>query len=226
MRNKKISEYVIIALVVAVSLLLMDLYSTISAKTTKVKTVVIDAGHGGKDGGAKGINGSLEKDINLQIALKLQQVLQKEGIQVVMTRTADIQLCQGKYSKSEDMRIRQTIIDNSEAAIAISIHQNSYSTERTRGAQVFCYKGSVEGKRAGEVFTKELEKELGEENVRNVKEDATLFMLKRIKCTGILIETGFITNWGESALLTTSDYQDRLVEAIKNGVISYLEIID
>ncbi|MDF2821535.1 MAG: putative rane protein [Clostridiales bacterium] len=226
MKTKKLREYVIIVLVATVCLLLMDLYTSINAKTRKVVTVVIDAGHGGKDGGAKGIDGTLEKDINLKIALKVQQVLQNEGIQVVMTRTADIQLCQGSYSKAEDMRIRQTIIDNGDASLAISIHQNSYSTERTRGAQVFCYRGSVEGKKAGVIFTEELEKIIGTENVRNVKEDGTLFMLKRIKCTGILIETGFITNWGEAALLNTDDYQNKLAEAIKNGVVRYLEIED
>lgn len=224
MKTKGLSEYLVIILVAAVSLLLMDLYTTTSAKSAKKITVVIDAGHGGTDGGAKGINGALEKDINLQIALKLQQVLQDEGFQVVMTRTADINLCYGKYSKAEDMRMRQMIIDNSNASIAISIHQNSYSTERTRGAQVFCYKGSVEGKKAGIILTEELEKELGAENVRGIREDGTLFMLKRIKCTGVLIETGFITNWGEADLLTSDKYQYRLAEAIKNGVVRYLEV--
>lgn len=76
-----------------------------------------------------------------------------------MTRTADINLCYGKYSKDEDMRVRQTIINNSDANLAISIHQNSYTTERVRGAQVFCYKGSEEGIKAGNIVTEELEKE-------------------------------------------------------------------
>ena len=108
--------------------------------------IVVDAGHGGDDPGKIGINDALEKDINLQIALKLQKILEQNNIKVVMTRNTDA----GLYSegatnkKAEDMQKRCKIIEDSNALFTVSIHQNSYHEESIHGAQVFYYKTSKE----------------------------------------------------------------------------------
>ena len=110
----------------------------IEGEKTKV-TIVIDPGHGGRDPGKVGVNGALEKDVNLAIALKLKDLLEQNDINVIMTRTEDI----GLYSETDsnkkrvDLNKRVEIINNSDAAFAISIHQNSFSQENVKGAQVF-----------------------------------------------------------------------------------------
>ena len=107
-------------------------------------TVVIDPGHGGRDPGKEGVNGVLEKDINLAIALYLKECYEREGINVILTRTEDVGLYEegDNNKKSSDMKKRCEIVENAKPDIVISIHQNSYIDEAVNGAQVFHYEGS------------------------------------------------------------------------------------
>lgn len=109
--------------------------------------VVIDAGHGGSDPGKVGINGALEKEINLLIAKKLQKILEAQNIKTVMTRTEDAGLYEENISnkKVQDMKHRVEIIEQSGCVLVVSIHQNSYQQEEIQGSQVFYYTGSQEG---------------------------------------------------------------------------------
>ena len=133
--------------------------------------IVVDAGHGGDDPGKIGINDALEKDINLQIALKLQKILEQNNIKVVMTRNTDA----GLYSegatnkKAEDMQKRCKIIEDSNALFTVSIHQNSYHEENVKGAQVFFYKNSEDGKQLAECLQESLVNELDKTNIRQAK---------------------------------------------------------
>lgn len=118
------------------------------------KTVVIDAGHGGADPGKIGVNQCLEKDINLQIALKVKEKLENEQVKVIMTREDENGLSTDGASnhKIEDMKKRVEIINESEASIAVSIHQNSYTSEDVKGAQVFYFTHSEQGKQMAEIM--------------------------------------------------------------------------
>lgn len=182
------------------------------------KIVVIDAGHGGDDPGKIGINNALEKEINLQIAKEIKKCLEKAGITVVMTRENDSSL---KNSKAEDMRERVKIIDESKAKIAVSIHQNSFSSETEKGAQVFYYSESEEGIKIAQILQNHL-KILNPDNKREIKENNSYFLLKRTKTPTVIVECGFLSNWEEAEKLTETEYQKEIAQVISEGILAYM----
>jgi len=195
-----------------------------AARQADRPVVVIDAGHGGNDPGKVGIDGSLEKDINLQIAKKLKTYLEQSDVQVVMTREEDA----GLYSESDsgkkmaDMRKRCQIIEESGADLVVSIHQNSYHEENVTGGQVFYYKSSQKGKRLAEIIQKRFDYVLGEKNRRLAKANGNYYLLLHVKCPIVIVECGFLSNRGEAAMLQDMEYQDRLAWTIHMGVLEYL----
>lgn len=186
--------------------------------------VAIDPGHGGNDPGKIGINDKLEKDINLAIALKLEKLLEKQDIEVVMTRSEDVGLYQESDSnkKRADMKQRVTLINESEADLCVSIHQNSYTSQNATGAQVFYYSGSENGKKMAEVIQKTLKEEVDASNRRAAKSNNDYYMLINVKCPSVIIECGFLSNWKEATNLADDFYQDQLAEAICSGVLQCL----
>ena len=131
-------------------------------------TVVIDAGHGGNDPGKIGVDDSLEKDLNLIIAKKVQKILQQQEIEVVMTRESDAGLYEEQTSnkKVQDMKNRCLLINQTQPDCVVSIHQNSYHEESVNGAQVFYYGTSDEGKRLAETLQEKLVSYVDPENHR------------------------------------------------------------
>ena len=190
----------------------------------KEKTVVIDAGHGSGDPGKIGINQVLEKDLNLQIAKKVQERLLDQGIHVVMTREDDI----GFYNESEtnkkiaDMKKRVAFINETKPEIAVSIHQNSYPQESVKGAQVFYYTHSKEGERAAKVMQEAL-KVLDVNNKRLAKENNTYYLLKKTEVPTMIVECGFLSNAEEAEKLKNDAYQEQVAEAICAGIIKWLD---
>ncbi len=187
--------------------------------------IVVDAGHGGIDPGKVGINDALEKDVNLAIAKKLEKKLTKKGIDVVMTRTDD----SGLYSESstnkkvEDMQKRCKLICDAEPLFTVSIHQNSYITEDIKGAQVFYYGQSAEGKELAETIQKSLIENADPDNKRAAKANESYYLLKKTSSPTVIVECGFLSNSEEAALLITPEYQDTLVDAICKGILNYIE---
>lgn len=225
---KKKLELLMGILLVAASFFLAQngakLVQSSKAKSTTL-CIVIDAGHGGIDPGKIGINNALEKDINLEIALKLEQKLEAAGIKIVMTRTDDT----GLYSESstnkkvEDMQERCKLIAESEPVFTVSIHQNSYVTEDIKGAQVFYYGQSEVGKELAETLQESLISLVDPDNHRQAKANESYYLLKKTTSPTVIVECGFLSNSEEAALLVTSDYQDTLVDAICQGIFTYLE---
>ena len=200
-----------------------------TAHSTKVKTedkpvVVIDVGHGGSDPGKVGVDGCLEKDINLQIALQLREYLEQSDLNVVMTREEDVALDDEGYGskKMADMRRRCEIIEENNADFVVSIHQNSYHEEYVSGGQVFYYAESEEGRRLAEILQSRFTYVLGEENRRLVKANDSYYLLRNVKCPIVIVECGFLSNWHEATLLQQEDYQDRMAWTIHMGVMEYL----
>lgn len=195
----------------------------LTPKTDKI-VVVIDAGHGGFDPGKVGINKALEKDINLSIAYKLKSLLEQNDIEVIMTRTND----KGLYRKSDhnkkmvDMKNRIMTINRSNAIIAISIHQNSFSQQSSRGAQVFYYKTSEEGKMLAEIIQKSLKDTLKDGNRRLAKGNDKYYLLKNSRYPLVIVECGFLSNWEEANLLCEENYQEKLAWAIHLGIMEYI----
>ena len=186
--------------------------------------VILDAGHGDTDPGKIGVNKAKEKDINLVIAEKVKCLLEEKGISVVMTWVDDSSLAEEGASnkKIEDMKARVALINKESPRIAVSIHQNSYHEEKVSGAQVFYYSHSEEGKEAAELMQKAL-LACDSENTRQAKANDTYYLLKRTEVPTIIVECGFLSNWQEAELLVTEEYQDKIAEAICQGILDYLE---
>lgn len=186
--------------------------------------VVIDAGHGGNDPGKIGVDGSLEKDINLKIARKVKAYLEASDVQVVLTREDDQGLYTEKDSKKKmaDMNRRCQIINETSPALTVSIHQNSYHEEGISGDQVFYYKGSEKGKKLAETLQKRFDFVLGDKNTRVAKANDNYFLLLHVKTPIVIVECGFLSNWNESAMLNSEEYQDRLAWTIHMGIMEYL----
>lgn len=186
--------------------------------------IVIDSGHGGNDPGKVGVDGTLEKDINLEIALKLKAYLEASDVEVVMTREKDVGLyvAGDKNKKMADMRNRCTVIEEANPVAVVSIHQNSYHQENVSGGQVFYYKGSEKGKRMAELLQERFDYVLGEENRRLAKANGNYYLLLHVKQPIVIVECGFLSNRAESLKLQSEEYQDKLAWTIHMGILQYL----
>ena len=187
--------------------------------------VCVDPGHGGTDPGKVGINGQLEKDINLAIAKKLKTYLEASDVTVVLTRDKDMGLYSSgdAHKKMADMRKRCQLIEEVKPDLVISIHQNSYPEEAIRGGQVFYYRDSSKGKALAEILQDRFDYVLGDQNRRLPKANANYYLLLRVKCPIVIVECGFLSNRKEAALLNSGEYQDKLAYTIPMGIMEYLK---
>lgn len=193
-------------------------------KEEKKAVVVIDAGHGGNDPGKVGVNKSLEKDINLEIAKKLKTYLENSDVEVILTREDDRGLYKesARSKKSSDMQNRVKKIEKANPDLVVSIHQNSYHQEDVSGGQVFYYGRSKEGKKLAEIVQKRFDYVLGEENTRAAKANDSYYLLLHVKEPIIIVECGFLSNWEEAVKLDSEEYQSRLAWTIHMGILEYL----
>ena len=184
------------------------------------KVIYLDAGHGGKDVGAT-YGGIYEKDINLSICLKLEEELIKKGAIVYQTRYGDYDLAVTNTinRKRSDLSRRSNIINESKADLFLSIHLNAESTGSYKGPQIFYNDNNNKNKFLAELFQKQLNKDLN--GRREYKKDNELYLQKRIKIPGILIEVGFLSNANERYLLKQDSYQRKIVNSIVNSLIYY-----
>lgn len=216
---------ILLVLVYVISTQAGKMAAGVNAKPGRKKpVVVIDAGHGGNDPGKIGIDGSLEKDINLQVAKRLKKYLEASDVEVVLTREDDNGLYSERDSRKKmaDMSKRCEIINDVSPALTVSIHQNSYHQEDVSGGQVFYYKRSDNGKKLAEILQDRFDYVLGEKNTRLAKPNDNYYLLLHVKTPIVIVECGFLTNWKESALLNSPDYQDRLAWTIHMGIMEYL----
>lgn len=188
-----------------------------TAGKTSEKVVVIDSGHGGSDPGKIGINNVLEKDINLQIAKKIQKLMKENGVKAVMTREDDGSL---KESKVEDLKARVELINQTKPILTVSIHQNSYPEESIHGAQMFYYTHSKEGERAAKILQEAL-REIDPENHRQAKANDTYYMLKKTETPVVIVECGFLSNQKETEQLCNEEYQQQIAQAVTDGIMDY-----
>lgn len=188
------------------------------------RCVVIDAGHGGADPGKVSVDGSLEKDINLQIALKLQKFLQMQDIDAVLTRESDAGLYDEDASnkKVQDMKNRVAIIEERQPALTVSIHQNSYHEEYVHGAQVFYYANSDKSKELAERIQQVMALELDRDNARQAKANDSYYLLKKTSSPIVIVECGFLSNYEEAQKLSSELYQEQVAWAIHMAILQYL----
>ena len=192
-------------------------------------TVIIDAGHGGEDGGAIGKNGAYEKDINLEIAKKIKSRLDAEGVPCVLTRSTDILLYdrnadyEGRKKKL-DLLARKEFAEKYENAIFISIHQNSYPKEQYSGFQVYYSPNNENSGILATLLEKSVTATLSETRCRPSKVGtSSIYLLDKLYCPAILIECGFLSNSSECARLCDEEYQNELCDAIVKGIAEFIQ---
>lgn len=209
----------VLMLLISILMIISDLCK---AGEEQKHVVVIDAGHGGVDPGMVA-NGQLEKDINLKIAKKLQEKLEANGFAVIMTRDEDeiLALEGARNKKNSDLKQRVHVINESNADMFISIHQNSYSDESVCGAQTFYYETSKESEKFAKLLQNNIQKNVDENNHRQAKAGKDYYILKKSTCPGIILECGFMSCPRECANLINEAYQNKLVDAIADTIFQW-----
>ena len=192
------------------------------------KVILIDPGHGGIDGGAKSKAGTIEKDINLQISLKLRDNLEEKGYKVYMTRDEDEGLYQKgntiKEKKREDLNRRVQMKKETDCDIFVSIHQNMFPQSKCYGAQVW-YASNENSYNLATVVQESIKESVKDNNKRVAKPAAEAYLILRDKYEGasILVECGFLSNPDEESRLKSDEHQNLIVEGISNGIDKYFE---
>lgn len=233
MSKNSIFNITITALFVASILFLFaaEKRETKSLSVASVKsptTVIVDAGHGGEDGGAVGERGALEKDINLKISKKLELIFNLYGINTDMTRRDDVSLSTDisatlRQRKVADIKKRVEKISGTDGATLISIHQNSFPQDkRCFGAQVFFSGNNINSELLAKCTQSALKSGINNSNNRTEKSgNSDIYILKNVNCPAILVECGFLTNSDELNLLMSETFQTKLASCIASGFFEY-----
>jgi N-acetylmuramoyl-L-alanine amidase len=199
--------------------------------TSTGRVVVIDAGHGGEDGGAVSPDGTAESALNLDIARKLDSIMGFYGASAVMTRDSE-EIEYPKDAKTVKSRKRSDVLDRTKlvnaypSALLISIHQNKYQTSQPSGAQVFY--SNTKGSSELAVYTQDMLRQLLDANnnrkAKPISKD--IYLMNNISCPAILVECGFLSNPKDTALLKTGDYRTKIAYSIACAYFSYFGAAD
>lgn len=201
-----------------------------AAHANNVPKIIIDAGHGGFDGGAVAQDGTNEKDINLQIATRVYEHLTLQGFDVLMTRTTDSGTENDpdatiRQRKKSDLQNRLKMMEENPDAIYVSIHLNKFTTSAANGAQVFYTKKFQEARVLGDCIQQSIVYYLQPENSRVIKQgtDST-YLLKNAAVPTVIVECGFLSNKSELTRLKTKEYQSQLAFSVAMGICDYIGI--
>lgn len=194
-------------------------YSVQNAKYT----IVIDAGHGGIDGGSVGkTTNAIESELNLAYAKTLASQLNQMGINTILTRSDENGLYDenAKNLKKSDMKKRKQIIENAKPNLVVSIHMNSFSSSRARGAQTFYKKDNEQGKVLAECIQKQLKSNI--EYATSPSKVGDYYILNCTELPSVLVECGFLSNPEDEKLLSSKDYQNKICYSVLSGIIAFL----
>lgn len=188
------------------------------------KTIILDAGHGGFDGGAVAADGTIEKDINLKITLTLADFLKTAGYNVILTREADVSTDDVETDKialrkKSDLKNRLELMKDYPQAVFISIHLNKFTTSAASGSQVFYSAKDERSKILGNAIQKSIKEKIQPENTRVIKQSgSSTFILHNATIPAVLVECGFLSNNLELKNLKTQEYQNKIAFCIFNGI--------
>ena len=233
-RNAFVSIFVIMLVLMstvigAVAGVLVENLADVSANALPYeKLIVIDAGHGGEDSGAVGVNGALEKDLNLQIALEIGKALEEKGYVVVYTRTDDRLLYTEEENikgirKISDLKNRCKIAARYPNSVFVSIHMNSFGSSKYSGLQVYYSEKNDESRLLADSIQNKVINDLQKTNNRVTKPGKDMYILENIDNTAVLIECGFLSNKEECEKLSEKEYQKELSFSIVCAIIEYIE---
>lgn len=226
--RRKITVFVVFLILFILSIHIQHNQTADVFSKSASKRVVLDSGHGLPDGGAIGVNGTIESSVNIKIAKELKKNLEKKGYTVIMTRKDENSLDDtGKtiaQKKKNDMHKRLNIINTSDADMFVSIHMNKFSDRRYRGAQVI-YSSNF---RESEILASAIQEKLhslpdNKSKRTQLKAPPSIFLLKNAQIPAVLIECGFLSNPDEEILLNSPRYQKQLAQKILEGIEKYYE---
>ena len=204
-----------------------NIVNTFSIAVRTDVPIIIDAGHGGEDGGAMAQDGTMEKNLNLDIALRLRDILELAGYSVYMTRESDTSLSGEGFNKNEDMRARIQLSRDHPDALFISIHLNKFSIEKYSGAQVFYSGNHAQSMKLAQSIQSAIQTNLQPDNNRQIKlGDENSIVLRLIEAPAVIVEGGFLSNSAELSLLKTEEYRSKLAYCIFLGIASYQQETD
>lgn len=230
-KQKLKSKYMIVPTLVLTLLIYAGVRFVLAEEndgTSNKKTILIDVGHGGYDGGAEGKSGTKEKDINLAISLKLKESLIAKGYNVLMTRDCDKDLLeQGEHSgtkKAQDIANRCKIKEESNADLFISIHQNHFPQGQYYGSQVW-YSNNTESSILAHIAQENLRVDLNYDNKRVEKPAKNDYKILSCsdKMPSILVECGFLSNYEEEQRLLDNSYQQKISDSLSKSIDQYLK---
>lgn len=227
---KKTIAVLAISLFVSVTLIIFQqtektLSSTLTDKNETV--IIIDAGHGGEDGGAVASDGTVEKDINLIISLKLNDILSSFGYKTCLIRDTDISIhdenaATTRERKVSDIHNRAAFMKKFDNCIYVSIHQNKYESNSIWGAQTFYSPNNDESKALADFIQKTIAANVQPDNNRVIKQSGTnIYVLYNAVCPAVMVECGFLSNPQELALLKSDEYQSKMAYSISYGIFNY-----
>ena len=233
MKVKTVYIIILAALLISFCIVMYSAFSNITTHTSaniddSKPTVVIDAGHGGEDGGAE-VDGVLEKDINLSIAGKLADMLRVCGYQVTEIRDTDISVYDDgadtlREKKVSDLQHRVEIVNESENNILVSIHQNKFDNSAYSGAQVFYSTNNDNSRVLADAVHSSVVSLIQNDNTRELKPAGSdIYLLDHATVPAIIVECGFLSNNEERAKLLDSGYQSEMAYSIAMGVMEYLQ---
>lgn len=230
--KKALKAFKFVALTLVIGILIGVIVNATENKFTLASAeselvIVIDAGHGGEDSGAVGINGAYEKDLNLAIALAVGEELKNRGYNIVYTRTEDKMLYTPEENikgmrKISDLKNRCKITNQYDNCIMISIHMNTYGSSKYSGLQVYYADGNEESRELATRIQNSVRSKIQPDNNRQVKNGKSLYLLDNSNGTPVIVECGFLSNEAECQKLSQKEYQKELSFSIIYGIIEYI----
>lgn len=226
--------YIVISVLILVASIAINIiflpekaYIQANAKVEK-NTIIIDAGHGGFDGGAVAGDGTVEKNINLNIALSLEKMLKNSGFDVIMTRQTDTSTEDNSNDKipskkKSDLKNRLLLMKKYEDAVFVSIHLNKFTTSAARGSQIFYSSNNGDSKILGDLIQNSIVSKIQKDNKRvNKKATSSTYILYNATVPAVLVECGFLSNKAELEQLKTEEYQNKMAFCIFCGILDYI----
>lgn len=221
-----------IVLIVIVAVNISESVETVSVSASDLPVIVIDAGHGGVDGGAVAADGTAEKDINLDIAIKLNELLIANGYSTVMIRDGDYSIHDDtadtiRKKKVSDLHNRLEIAENTDNSILVSIHQNYFTQEKYSGAQVFYSPNNNNSSFLAQCIQNSIVSSVQQNNTRQIKKsDNSIFLLHKTTVPAVMVECGFLSNQEEARKLRSDEYRQQIAQAVYKGIINYINGAD
>lgn len=204
-------------------------FLSVSSTPVSNHIIILDAGHGKPDGGAISTDGNtIESELNLEIALKLQNLLESSGCTVILTRSDQNGIYESnattiRSQKISDMKNRALIANNSNAELFVSIHMNKLKQNQYSGWQTFYKNNDITSKNIANNIQSSLNHFMKKENKREIKSISGIYLTKHVKIPLVLIECGFLSNYEETQLLNDTNYQNELAWSIYIGLMDYLK---